>query len=88
MLRRQFDAWLKQLLTFCDLDTNQFKGHSFRIGAASAAALRGDSDAKIRAAGRWSSDAFKKYNYKIGLDYHGIPSTVILLELNIGGDVT
>ena len=61
MLRRQFDAWLKQLLTFCDLDTNQFKGHSFRIGAASAAALRGDSDAKIRAAGRWSSDAFKKY---------------------------
>ena len=61
MTRRHFDESLKQLLNFCRLDTQHFKGHSFRIGAASAAALRGESDARIRSAGRWSSDAFKKY---------------------------
>ena len=61
MLRFEFDASLKQLLRFCGYDTNAFKGHSFRIGAATAAASRGDSDAQIRAAGRWTSDALKKY---------------------------
>ena len=60
MTWRHFDESLKQLLNFCRLDTQHFKGHSFRIGAASAAALRGESDARIRSASRWS-DAFKKY---------------------------
>ena len=60
-LHVEFDASLKQLLHFCGYDTSAFKGHSFRIGAAIAAALRGDSDAQIRAAGRWTSDALKKY---------------------------
>ena len=61
MVRREFDLALKSLLNFCGLDSTQFKGHSFRIGAASAAAIRGESDAQIRATGRWSSDAFKRY---------------------------
>ncbi|RLJ22740.1 hypothetical protein DJ031_00315 [bacterium endosymbiont of Escarpia laminata] len=61
MLRREFDGSLKTLLVFCGYETSAFKGHSFRIGAATAAALRGESDAQIRAAGRWTSDAFKKY---------------------------
>ena len=61
MLRVEFDASLKQLLHFCGYDTIAFKSHSFRIGAAIAAASRGDSDAQILAAGRWTSDAFKKY---------------------------
>ena len=61
MVRREFDLALKSLLNFCGLDSTQFKGHSFRIGAASAAAIRGESDAQIRAAARWSSDAFKRY---------------------------
>ena len=61
MLRRDFDDSLKRLLVFCGYQTSSFKGHSFRIGAATDAALRGESDAQIRAAGRWTSDAFKKY---------------------------
>ena len=61
MLRREFDRLLKRLLEFCGLSTTVFKGHSFRIGAATSAALRGESDAQIRAASRWASDAFRKY---------------------------
>ena len=61
MLRSEFDVSLKRLLSFCGYQTTSFKGHSFCIGAATAAALRGESDAQIRAAGRWSSDAFRKY---------------------------
>ena len=61
MSRAEFDLSLKQLLSFAGLSHRVFKGHSFRIGAASAAALRGESDAQIRVAGRWSSDAFRKY---------------------------
>ncbi len=79
MLRREFDSALKQLLTFCGRQTSAFKGHSFRISAASAAALRGESDAQIRAAGRWASDAFRKYTSVI---------ENCLANLCVGGVVT
>ena len=59
MLRREFDVALMQLLVVCGYQTSAFKGHRFRIGAATAAALRGRSDAQIRAAGRWPSYAFR-----------------------------
>ena len=61
VVRDKFDRMLKSALAFCGLDSAKFKGHSLRIGAASQAALDGKSDAFIRAAGRWSSDAFKRY---------------------------
>ena len=48
MLRHEFDVFLKRLLAFCGYQTSAFKGHSFRIGAATAGALRGESDAQIR----------------------------------------
>ena len=60
MLRRDFDDSLKQLLVICGHQTSYFKGHSFRIGAATDAALKGESDPQIRAAGRWTSDALNK----------------------------
>ena len=52
---------LSSVLSFCGLDNKRYKSHSFRIDAASDAALRGFSDAQIRLMGRWHSDAFRQY---------------------------
>lgn len=60
-LRRNFDAALKQVLNFCGFSTALYKGHSFRIGAATEAAAKGYPDALIRNLGRWRTDAFRKY---------------------------
>ena len=57
----QFNTELSRCLTFCGLDTKKYKGHSFRIGAASHAADKGFSDSHIRTLDRWKSDAFKSY---------------------------
>ena len=48
-------------IKLCVLNPSVYKGHSFRIGAASHAAERGMSDAQIRILGRWKSNAFLKY---------------------------
>ena len=61
ILRKYFDTKLQTLLRFCGYDPKFYKGHSFRIGAATDAASRGLSDAQIRNLGRWQSDAFRKY---------------------------
>ena len=52
---------LSMAIKYCGLDPSRYKGHSFRIGAASYAADAGTSDAQIRALGRWKSNAFQKY---------------------------
>ena len=59
--KRQFDKRLKNLFSFCGLSSSSFKGHPFKIGAASLAAAQEKSDAQIRAAGRWDPDANRKY---------------------------
>ena len=59
--RVQFSEMLMSALKFCKLDPNRYKGHSFRIGAATFAAEQGLSETKIKCLGRWKSDAFKKY---------------------------
>ena len=59
--RKFFADLLSLSLKACGLDSTRYKGHSFRIGAASFAAERGMSDAQIRALGRWKSNAFLKY---------------------------
>ena len=51
--RYTFDSQLRRCLNVCDLDTSLYKGHSFRIGAATYRTAKGVSDAKIRTLGRW-----------------------------------
>ena len=58
--RAAFTEKLSMASKYCGLYPSQYKGHSFRIGAASHAADAGMSNAQIRALGRWSN-AFQKY---------------------------
>ncbi|XP_075068922.1 uncharacterized protein LOC142158646 [Mixophyes fleayi] len=57
----QFSALLKRALGEVDLNPVEYGTHSFRIGAATAAAARGASVNEIQALGRWKSQAYKKY---------------------------
>ena len=59
--RAIFVEQLSLAFKFCGFDPQFYKGHSFRIGAATLAAHQGFSDAQIRLMGRWKSDSFKKY---------------------------
>ena len=43
------------------VDPAGISGHSFRVGAATEAALQGSSDASIMKLGRWKSGAFRRY---------------------------
>ena len=59
--RSAFSRFLSSAIKECSLDPAFYKGHSFRIGAASHAAALGYTDAQIRLLGRWKSNAFHKY---------------------------
>jgi hypothetical protein len=61
LTRTTFISTLKQRLTSLGIDASQFAGHSFRRGAASAAAAVGYADHEIQLLGRWRSDAYKLY---------------------------
>ncbi len=52
---------IRQLLRGIGLPQHQYAGHSFRIGAATTAALAGVEDSTIQTLGRWHSSAFLQY---------------------------
>lgn len=54
-------AQLKHAVSFIGLDTSQYAGHSFRIGAATEAAKSGLAENVIQQLGRWHSSAIKRY---------------------------
>ena len=56
-----FVAEVKKALRACGVDQAAYSGHSFRIGAATAAASAGLPDSMIQTLGRWSSAAFLAY---------------------------
>lgn len=61
LTRLVFSDYLNRALRFSGVDPQFYKSHSFRIGAATTAALNGVSDQSIKAWGRWSSDAYQRY---------------------------
>ncbi len=56
-----FNTHLARSIAYAGLDPKRYKAHSFRIGAATYAALRGTPNHTIQLLGRWKSDAFLKY---------------------------
>lgn len=52
---------LHKAIQFIGLNTNYYKGHSFRIGAATHAANLGFSENYIQKLGRWNSNAIRRY---------------------------
>ena len=64
-----FSDLLSLAVRHCGLDPTKYKGHSFRIGAASHAAGRGSSDSQIRLLGHWKSNAFRNYIRVPSLDF-------------------
>lgn len=52
---------LNSTLSAAGIDPTFYKGHSFRIGAATTAAAQGIQDSLIQKLGRWSSNAFTLY---------------------------
>ena len=52
---------VRHTLSSAGLEVSQFNGHSFRIGAATAASQAGIPDSTIKSLGRWKSSAFTRY---------------------------
>ena len=61
LTKAQFIGEIRSILTGLGLPQHQYAGHSFRIGAATSAALAGIEDSTIQTLGRWHSAAFLQY---------------------------
>ena len=61
LTRTHFVAEVKKAMEQAGMEASNFNGHSFRIGAASTAAVHGMEDSLIKTLGRWESDAYQRY---------------------------
>ena len=62
LTRYQFSRVLSKAISFTEgLPISRFTSHSFRIGAATCAAMMGFSNEQIQEWGRWNSNCFKGY---------------------------
>ena len=61
LTKGRFVAGVHQALQKAGVDCKQYSGHSFRIGAATTANMRGMGDATIKMLGRWQSTAYLTY---------------------------
>lgn len=61
LTKPQFTTRIRAALQELGLPYQDYAGHSFRIGAATAAAKAGIEDSTIKTMGRWSSSAFLAY---------------------------
>lgn len=61
LTKSKFTESFRMLLSQAGLNSCQYAGHSFRVGAASTAAARGIEDSIIQTLGRWKSDAYLTY---------------------------
>ena len=61
LTRARFVSALRSALAESGFDPSLYAGHSFRVGAATTAALRGLQDSLIKTLGRWNSSAYMVY---------------------------
>ena len=61
VLKPWFVNQIRAILGSLGLPQHDYAGHSFRIGAATTAALAGVEDSVIQTLGRWHSAAFLQY---------------------------
>ena len=61
LTRGKFTSETRDLLSKGGLDSSEFAGHSFRIGAATTAASANLPPWLIKVLGQWSSDCFERY---------------------------
>ena len=61
LTRDRLVAAVRRALSSAGMDTRGYSGHSFRIGAATTAALVGIEDSTIKMLGRWESAAYQRY---------------------------
>ena len=59
--RPRLTALIRALAARSGVATAHYSSHSFRIGAASAAAAAGLPEWRIQALGRWSTDCYRRY---------------------------
>ena len=59
--RYEFNRVLRRCVSFLGLPLQCYTSHSFRIGAATSAAMAGYSDSQIQVMGRWSSHSYRRY---------------------------
>lgn len=61
LTKAAFVDHVRRTLTLAGVDDRNYAGHSFRIGAATAAATAGVDDSLIQTLGRWKSSAYLAY---------------------------
>ena len=61
LTRERLVSCLRTAISKAGFDPNLYAGHSFRIGAATAAHLNGVEDSTIMTLGKWKSDAYLRY---------------------------
>lgn len=66
-------AQLKHAILFIGLDTSQYAGHSFCIGAATEAAKSGLAENVIQQLGRWHFSAIKRYIRINSFQFYNLP---------------
>ena len=77
LTRTRLVKLLREALSQAGVNADHYSGHSFRIGAATAAAQAGYSDSFIQALGRWKSAAFMSYVRTSPSDLVSVASTLV-----------
>ena len=83
LLKHIFVAEIRRILDDMGFPQHQHAGHSFRIGAATAAALAGLEDSPIQLLRRWLSAAFLHYIWTPHDKLAALSSTLVGQE-NVG----